>query len=97
MFADQRLREVESAQAALVSQGEGLRREVQASAYVIAQRISAASALASHLPRAKPLLLAGAAAAGFLAFRNFRAVLRWTPRLFSAWRFARQILERSRR
>lgn len=96
MFADEKLREIERAQAAVVLEGEGLRREIQTNTWALQQRFQGITAMATLLPQAKPLLLAGAAAAGFLAFRNFRTVLRWAPSLFSAWKFARQVFSRFR-
>jgi len=91
MFEKQRFLDLERAQALTIAEGDLLRDELGQGCRALVGHFSWVGSVQQHLPQARPLLIVGAAAAGFLFFRNLRPILKWLPTLLGVLRFARAV------
>lgn len=91
MFEKKRFLDLERAQALTIAEGDLLRDELGRECRAVVGHFSWMGSVRQHLPQTRPLLVIGAATAGFLLFRNLRPILKWLPTLLGVLRFARAI------
>ncbi len=87
MAAGQRLKDLEDAKRLLVLQSELHRRLLRLELHALGDRFAGVAAVQRGLRANRPLLLGGAALAGFLALRRWRVLLRWLPTAAAAGRW----------
>lgn len=87
MFAQARLRDLAAAKRLVVLQSDIYRGLVQVEGAALRERLAKVRTAREKVLANRPLLLAGAAVAGVLAVRHWRALARWAPSILTAWRW----------
>jgi len=95
MFAEARLKELDEAKRLVVLQADVHRGLLQLESAVLREQLARLRSVGGTVTANRPLLIAGAAVAGLLAARHWRALARWVPSVLVAWRWWRRL--RSRR
>lgn len=89
MFAEERLKTSAETRQLLVLQSDLHRSVIQAECASLRERWQGVMQVRNAVTANKPLVIAGAAVAGFIAIRHWRSLARWAPSAIAAWRWFR--------
>lgn len=90
MFAQSRLRELESAKRIEVLKSDLHRGILRVECAKVGERLCGFRSTWTRMGVGRPLLLVAAAVAGGLAVRHWKTVVRWAPSALAAWRWVRR-------
>lgn len=94
MLSHSRLRELEAAKRLVVLQSDLHRQLLQMETAAWRERLTRAGVAIGGTTPSRPVLAAASVIAGLLAFRHWRALARWAPSAFAAWRWWRSFIQK---
>jgi len=88
-----RIRELEAAKRLVVLQSDLHRQLIQMETTALRKRLTGTGVADGRTIPSRPILAAASVITGLLAYRHWRALARWAPSVFAAWRWWRSFIK----